>query len=156
MLKDLKPKVRISKFLGYLISCIASFLSPIGLSLFFAWISSKKDGRSICDVYITHVFGQIMQSVLCLLIMVLITYFLYKSRATEVISRGWNRFLSGAAIVCLLVVIAFLVISTLYAMDFCKPDMLKWYKPVVAVELIGAAAGIIVQCLTHPEVYSVV
>lgn len=156
MLKDLKPKFKVSRFLGYLLSCIATFLAPIILSLLFAFISSIKQGLPFHDVYKTHIFSQIMQSVLCLLIMVLIAHLFYESRTKEIISQGWRKFLSGAAIVCLIIAFVFLVISVLYAAGFCVPLMLKWYKLVVAVELFGASAGIIVQCLTHAEAYVVV
>lgn len=156
MLKDLKPKFKASRFLGYLASCIATFLAPILLSLFFAWISSIKQGLLFHDVYKTHIFGQIMQSVLCLLIMVLIAHLFYESKTKEKLSKGWRHFLSGAAIVCLVVAFVILVISVLYAADFCVPYMLEWYKLAVAVELLGASAGITVQCLAHTEVYVVV
>ncbi len=156
VLKDLKPKFKVSKFLGYLASSIATFLAPILLSLFFTWISSVKQGLSFHEVYKTHIFGPIMQSVLCLLIMVLIAHLFFESKTNEMISKGWQRFLSGAAIVCFIIALVILVIAVLYAAGFCVPFMLEWYKLVAAVELFGASAGIIVQCLTHTEIYVVV
>lgn len=120
MLKDLKPKFKVPKFLGYLASSIATFLAPILLSLFFAWISSVKQGLLFYDVYKTHIFGQIMQSVLCLLIMVLIAHLFFESKTKEMISKGWQHFLSGATIVCFVVALVILVISVICSRFLCS------------------------------------
>lgn len=156
MLKDLKRKFKASNFWGYLVSCIATFLAPILLSIFFAWISSIAQGLPFRDVFIAHIFNQIIQSVLCLLIMVLIAHFLCLSKTSAIISKGWCHVLSGVAIVCIVIGCCLLVISTLYAANFHVQCMLRYYKIVVAAELLGASAGISVQCLTHTEVYVVV
>ena len=153
---DLKPKFRVLRFLEYLASTIATFLAPILLSLFFAWISSVKQGLLFHDVFKTHIFGQIMHSVLCLLIMVLVVHLFYEPKTKEMLNKSWGRIHSGVAITCLIIAFFILIISIFYVLDFCVPFMLEQYKFVIAVELFGASAGITVQCLTHTEVYIVV
>ena len=126
------------------------------LSLFFAWISTIKQGTPFQDVYKIHIFGQIMQSVLCLLILVLIAHLFYETKTKAMISKGWSCFLSIVAIICFIMALILLVISVLFAADFDIAFFMQRYKTIFAVELFGASAGIIVQCLTHTDVYLVV
>ena len=143
------------KFIGYILLNVVIFVFPFGLKLLISrtafWITGN-DGYEI--VLQDYILDEITYLVLSPSLIILTTCLFYSDKIKD---RLGDRYAALAKILrffCAAISIILIVLIFFVTLNIGRDTLLACCMFILIIEGIGAGCCVVLQCLTHPEVYT--